>query len=437
VLLLATLACSDPTDPSEEVAPEPRPAATEAPPTDDGALLGITLKVQDYQVFHPFSKTRALHNPAKVISTKAKKGMVKAKDSFGAGLVVDATNNSPHLLRAPDLIGEFVMKGAHGTVRCELDPRRYKNGRGDNHLSYDPTSKVPWRDESKQTYEKPWRPGETIRMSVREDCGNFFVYDTELQEIATSFKVVARSMLHPSNPETTFPLNDPDAPLVRSDTITLDLPPDALVLQKVQLGEEWAFAAGDVVLRWDGSRILRQTLGGLGHRADTLSRTDLPSDFTEEAGSFQELGFTVTEISMRHWTDAEKTRKGRRDLSVGLTIGLDSAALATRIQGKMDGTNPKAAAAIKKGISTETKRLTSLVPCNRISLVTTKRELHPSNGTEAIKACAQLSADADAELQLQYSLDRYEIPVGMILRSRTRQAFLPVAHQGLLSFDPR
>ncbi len=438
VLLLGLIACNG--SPQTAVKSEEKtPASTEpTTPKNDGALVGIEIKVQDYQVFHPFSRTRALLNAnSPTVGKKKKRGLAKTKDSFGAGLVVDATNTSPHLLSAPDLLGEFVIKGKHGTVRCELDPKRNQQGRGGNHLSYDPRSKNEWRDESKQTYEKVWRPGETIRLRVREDCGNFFVYDTELESITTSFKVEARSMLHPGNPELTFPLNDPDAPLVRSETMSLALPPASLILQKVQIGEEWAHAAGDVVLRWDGARMIRDSLGNLGERADTLTRSDLPAAMEPSKGGFDELQFKTTSTKLIHWTDNEQIGKGRRMLDVETQITLNTDALKTRLEKGLDTSTPQAQTAVTRGINSETARLKALVPCNRILLVTTKRDVMPSNGAEATGACSQISGDTAASLRLRYNLGRYEVPVGLILRTRTQQQFIPIAHQSLISFDPR
>ncbi len=441
LLLVVFLACSESPAPQAPTSATPKAeGVAPAPVKDSGAIVGITLKVQDYQVFHPFSRTRALlqaTSPTPTPRRKGKKGLAKAKDSFGAGLVVDATNNSAHLLSSPDLLGEFTMKGTHGTVRCELDPKRSRQGRGDNHLSHDPTSKNPWRDESKQNYEKVWRPGETIRLRVREDCGNFFVYDTDLQTISTSFKVEARSMLHPGNPDLTFPLNDPDAPLVRSETMTLSLPPSSVVLQKVQLGDEWAHAAGDVVIQWNGNAVVRGTLGSLGHRADTLTRADLPSALEGASASFNELSFAATSTKLVHWIDTKRISKGLRRLSVEGSLTLDSGKLKTRIKGDVDTSTPQGKAAVNRGVTTETARLLALIPCNRIALVTTKRAIFPTNGADAIAACAKLTLETPAAIKLQYTLGRYEVPVGLILRTRTSQQFVPIAHQALLSFDPR
>ena len=438
ILPLVVIACQ--TSPSPEAPPATVVTAAEAPAADDGAIDGITLKVQDYQVFHPFSRTRALlehGSPAAGNKKRARKGLAKAKDSFGAGLVVDATNTSPHLLSAPDLLGEFVMKGTHGTVSCELDPKRTRRGQGSNHLSHDPTSNNPWRDESKQTYEKVWRPGETIRLRVREDCGNFFAYDTQLIEITTSFKVEAHAKLSPGNADLTFPLSSPNAPLVRSETMTLTLPPSSVVLQQVQIQDEPAYAAGDVVITWDGNRVVRSTLGNMGVRADTLTRSDLPAQLQDAVGAFNELSFQATAVSLTHWTDGENISKGQRLLEVEATLSLDAAAIEARLTKSVNAEAPNAQAAISKGVAAETARLLKLLPCARIALVTTKREIGPSNGGEATGACAGLSVDAPAQMRLRYRLGRYEVPIGIVLRTRGAQRFVPVANQTLLGFDPR
>jgi hypothetical protein len=438
ILFLGLIACQP------EKAPEihsPSSLDQAAPAAEtDGALVGISIEVQDYQVFHPFSRSRALlqhASPTLASKKKRKKGLAKAKDAFGAGLVVDATNTSPHLLSEPDLIGEFVMKGAHGTARCELDPKRIRRGQGTNHLSRDPTSKAEWRDESKQTYEKVWRPGETIRLRIREDCGNFFVYDTQLELITTSFKVEARAMLSPGRPDLSFPLSGPDAPLVRSETMTLSLPPASVMLQKVQLGERWAFAAADVVISWDGTRVVRSTLGGMGHRADTLTREDLSAELPDATADFNELSFKPSTTKLIHWTDGDNISKGQRRLEIEAQLSLDTAAIQRRFAEGIDASTPQGTAAIKKGVASETNRLLALLPCNRIVLVTTKREVGPSNSGELIGACGALSADAPAALRLRYRLGRYEVPIGLVLRTRTTQKFVPIAHQALISFDAR
>jgi hypothetical protein len=439
LLLVLSFGCTvEPTEPADQgsiLAPK-----AEAPTKDDGALIGISIEIQDYQVFHPFSRTRALleHGSAAPAKNKrAKRGKAKAKDSFGAGLVVDATNTSPHLLSAPDLLGEFVMKGVHGSIRCELDPKRTRRGQGTNHLSKDPTSTNPWRDESKQTYERVWRPGETIRLRVREDCGNFFAYDTDLQEITTSFVVEARSMLSPGNRDLSYPLSSPDAPLVRSETTILSLPPASVMLQKVQIGDDWAYSAGDVVISWSGEQVVRSTLGSLGQRADTLTRSDLDTELPKAQAAFDDLHFAASATTLTHWADAEDISKGLRRLEVQAQLSLDGAGIEARMSKRIDASSPRAEAAISKGIAAETARLSAVLPCGRIALVTTKREINPSNSDEAAGACSALSVDAPAALRLRYRLGRYEVPVGLLLRTRSGQRFVPIANQALIGFDPR
>ncbi len=61
LLLVVFLACSESPAPQAPTSATPKAeGVAPAPVKDSGAIVGITLKVQDYQVFHPFSRTRAL-----------------------------------------------------------------------------------------------------------------------------------------------------------------------------------------------------------------------------------------------------------------------------------------------------------------------------------------------------------------------------------------
>ncbi len=392
----------------------------------------ISIAVQDLQFFHPFSRSRAMLNPtgAKKVST------VRSRDSFGIGLVIDATNESPHLLTKPDLEGYFELVGAHGSESCELTPKRYGKGRGPNHLSLDPRSKSVWLDETKQRYERAWRPGETIRLSARKDCGSFYLLDTALEEVVLRYRITANAMLHPRHAEATFPLPDADSPVVQSDEQHFVLPAEAAILQRTRVNDAAAYIAGDVIVMWDNNKIQRLDLGTLGIRADGLQRTSVPEQFQTITETEAELSISIADTSLHHWVDRPGIGKGRRILQTKLQLSLDESALLSRFSADSDG-SPAAASAIAKAVGLERARLSKLLVCQRILLVTSARAVGPNDGNAVNATCSTLLKTDQIDLTMTYNLDRYEVPIGLLLPVDSTNRFIPIDHQALLRFDPR
>ena len=404
--------------------------ATTLPPNSPTEAAAIDIVVQDLQIFHPFSRSRALMNA----TGGPKLDTTRSRDSFGIGLVIDATNLSPHLLAKPDLVGWFELAGAHGTTRCELTPKRYGRGRGSNHLSLDPRSKGQWLDETKQRYERAWRPGETIRLAARKDCGSFYLLDAALEKIQLSYTVTAEALLHPKRREATFPLPDPDALLAKSAEQRFELSADAAILQRSRFNDQPAHVAGDVVIQWLNHKIVRRDLGAMGVRADQLERIAVPNVFSPVSQAIHELMFSIKSVQLRHWTDLEATGKGRRELAVEAVVSMDEPALTDRIGATFSQSTDAAKA---KGIAAERARLTKLIPCQNILLVTTARALVSTNPRATMESCAQLSESNELILNINYNISRYEVPVGIQFIMGSTPYFLPIDHQGLLRFDPR
>jgi len=425
LFVLGGCASSDDTSGSAESI---TPAIIEQPAADPGS---IEITVRDFQFFHPFSRSRPLMNA----TGAAKPDTVRSRDTFGIGLVIDAMNASPHLLQKPDLIGHFLMIGEHGSVSCEITPKRYGRGRGPNHISLDPSSKGQWLDESKQHYEKAWRPGESVRFWARNDCGSFYLLDTTLQEIRLEYQVTAEAMFHPRRAEATFPLPDPDAPIVRSDKQIVILPADAAILQRGEVNGTMAHVAGDVVISWNGEKIERIDLGSLGIRADALTRTSVPDQLTPIEQQEGEITLSISSAQHTHWSDMPAIGKGRRQLMVRGKLSLDTPGLKARL-GEV-GQEPAAQTALSKAVAVERNRLAQLVPCQRIILITTARSVAPRNGGAAGTKCAALATVDEADFVLRYNLNRYEVPVGLQVRVGKEQRFLPIDHKPLLRFDPR
>jgi hypothetical protein len=428
VLALIVAGCGDRPDVIDDVPDVERTTIDEEVP-DPGT---IAIVVRDFQFFHPFSRSRALMNP----SGASKPETVRSRDSFGVGLVIDAVNESPHLLTQPDLLGQFELVGAHGSKTCELTPKRYGRGRGPNHLSLDPRSKGKWLDETKQNYERAWRPGETIRLAARKDCGSFYLLDTALETVRLKFQVTAEAMLHARRSEATFPLPDPDAPIVVSEEQTISLPADAAILQRTTFQGNTGHVAGDVVMTWTDGKFQRVDLGRFGIRADALERTPVPDQYMPVTVTEGELALTVDGVSLQHWSEEPAIGKGLRQVDAQVSIAVDSAAIEARIGAGPDAT-PAAAAAAARAVGLERARFNRMVSCHRIVLVTTARAISAANGAAAATACAVLSGEDTVQFQLRYSLGRYEVPVGLIVPVGKKTRFVPVDHQALLRFDPR
>jgi hypothetical protein len=189
-----------------------------------------------------------------------------------------------------------------------------------------------------------------------------------------------------------------------------------------------------VVIQWLNHKVVRRDLGTMGIRADQLERTAVPNVFLPVSQSIHELMFSIKSVQLHHWTDLEATGKGRRELAVEAVLSMDEPALTARIGATFSQSTDAAKA---KGIAAERTRLTKLIPCQNILLVTTARALVSTTPRATMTRCAQLSESNELILNLNFNISRYEVPVAIQIVIGSTPYFLPIDHQGLLRFDPR
>lgn len=203
-LVLAMPACSKSAPPeaadagSADAAVAPSAPGTVSPgaggpegpkPIADAGGKGIQVALKDVQLFHPFSADRAMPSPKDdgTVSTR------DARQSYGVGVVLEATNETGELLSGAWFEGALRFIGQNGQesvcdfVEINWDSRREQAYMlaGSRFLSYAPRPpmkvdaiaaaplgpQTDWKDESDSLTESPWRPSERLRMYARKnDC---------------------------------------------------------------------------------------------------------------------------------------------------------------------------------------------------------------------------------------------------------------------------
>jgi hypothetical protein len=357
----------------------------------------------------------------------------------------------------------------------------------------------PWRDESDSSIESQWRPGERIRFVLRgEECDSEVLLDLGVAQVTGSIVVKARKRLpatmddriasdeyemwladdvirmveRPSRrvwdlkrsyasdivvgpmdasgklPVTSLRLANAwsirPSTEIESAPATFTLPGQAISLQKVKLPLlGWAFASGGsfVAEKGDGT-IQRGELGKVGVSLATVEREDVPEKAPMPHVQLDELTVDVIGVKLLQFGEMPAgTPKGRRELDVSLRAAVATGNITARLQAAVDSAASPAAktsaeSALKRGADPERKRLAGQFGCASTVLVTNKGQRNPVEPSDATAACRLLDSQDQTELTLRYALDRYEIPVGLIVRVG-KPSFQSLASAELVRFDPR
>jgi hypothetical protein len=174
--------------PSQPGTASPGAAALESPKAPAGAKR-IQVALKDVQLFHPFSQDRAMPS----LKDDGTVNTRESRQSFGVGVVLEATNETGELLSggwfegAVRFIGQDGQESVCDFVEINWDSRRERTYMtvGSRFLSYAPRPpmkvdalaaaplgpQTDWKDESDSLAESPWRPSERLRMLARKnDC---------------------------------------------------------------------------------------------------------------------------------------------------------------------------------------------------------------------------------------------------------------------------
>jgi hypothetical protein len=185
------------------VAERAAPAAPERAPSQAAPLAPakIEVAVKDFQIFSPYSISRALQS----VREGGEHDTARARFRYGVGVVVEATNATGEVLRDATLEGQLRVVGSAGESRCRFVADSVSYASGARFVSYAPkttaeiaasfgaAAKSPWTDESGSSVEAPFRPGERIRLIARaDDCDLATLADIGATGVDLSVVVQAR-----------------------------------------------------------------------------------------------------------------------------------------------------------------------------------------------------------------------------------------------------
>ncbi|MFO0757683.1 MAG: hypothetical protein U0359_14395 [Byssovorax sp.] len=261
---------------------------------------------------------------------------------------------------------------------------------------------------------------------------------------------------------------------VESDPVEFDINPAAMTMQQIKLATgDFAHASGNLVVYLKDNKIMYDDMAKLKLSLHNVERQDIPADPPEVAFAQDELTGKVTDISMVHYTDEPTLPKGQRRLTVTWKINLNGDAIEGRLKASVDAaaaaydaaekeavqadltgdapTKAKAKAALAKAkadktgaetrfktsLNGERGKLSKLLNCGDIKLATNRGIRAPSNGKAAADACKGLDKANDVDVTVQYTIDRYEIPVALTYSLGKTMTFSPIASAKLTKFDIR
>lgn len=472
------------TAPIETGGAPPSKAAPEKAPPEEALDGTLHVEILDFQLFHPDSPSRALLDPADLTKvTKHKAG------GFAIGLVLEARNSSPFVLESPRLISDLRLTGLHGTVKCQPETTpssRGVSGSAIKIVSSRGGEKAQWVDESHDSIEAPWRPRETIRISTVIPCGPVQIYDLELDGLEGSFTVAARPPYASSDTDCDRAVEFCDDDVIGTSPM-ISLFPRVASLQLVKLDSgARAYSSGDMLIRAEEGRLVRESLAERHLSLLEIDGAALPATPQAVQEAIDEWTLGVSKVTLQHWADVPGTPKGKRIVTVSAEISFDSKALERRLRAEIDASKQvdaaaseklqkvrstyekalggeqaasqeaqsklreaeaasrvstanlsKALAAYERTLRSERTRLGRLLACDRVELVTHKRNLRATNATEAGTLCRTLESVTAARIEWIYQLDRYEIPLGLSFTTGTEPRTVFFAARSLMTFDPR
>jgi hypothetical protein len=88
-------------------------------------------------------------------------------------------------------------------------------------------------------------------------------------------------------------------------------------------------------------------------------------------------------------------------------------------------------------LRSERARLGRLLACDRVELLTHKRNLRAVNAADVATLCRTLDSVENVSATWEFLVDRYEIPIGLALTTGTDPRVLFFAARSLVAFDPR
>lgn len=447
--------------PPVATAPGTTPASDEPPPE----TTGVEVQVRSVQLYHP--ESRGTPMPPLVADTTNERDWIR-DEGFQVAMQVEVTNVTDRLLFMPIFDSDIRIQGARGGRDC----LPYRNG--DGHIIVgrrvsDGPGNV-WREDTGEEYF--WRPGERVRFTMRARCGSISLLEVQPQSISGNFYVVATAAYEMG-------------PGVRV-AVPVNLPGAAMVMQQVQLPDgTTGYASGNWVTYSDGGAAKRDHLASWGISAHTAQRTDLPAQTPTVNVTRNEWSMVSTELSMTHYTQAQIEVKGERLVRLATTITINTAAIESRLQaavasaqatllsatsaleaargtlataqasgdaaaisiaedavdtaedavGDAEDAAGDAQSSFERGLSSERSDLARLLACDRLQLVTNRRNLTARNSRAARDACATLSSTGSATVVWEFQIDRYEVPIALSFSLGRDPQFVPIASQALSVID--
>lgn len=364
---------------------------------------GMTVEFLDRQFYHAGSRNRFIRDARNLDATPRR----FSGTDFRIGLILSARNDTDFLLDTPRVLSDVTIHGANGEVRCRTEVNRYGYPIvGVLSANVDP--RTAWGDESRSFNESPWRPGETIRVVVGLECGTMHLEDIDIQGMSGPVRLAARAIFVRSEDPCPLPNQHVCANDVVGTSASLDLPTRAIVLQQVQLPTgQSGYSAGDLFIRSEGGRILHENLGTYLASAFTATGSDLPAQATFGREAVDEWTMLITGATIRPWSEVPGTPKGQRIVTVTADVAVDANAVLTRLTAASD---PETAAGDVEG---ERGRLSGLLACDAVELVTQTRRVRSTNGRDVKALCSTLETEGVAHLSWTFAVDRYDLPLGI------------------------
>ena len=444
-----------PGTPPPAAVPGADPAAANEPPPE---ATGVEVQIRSVQLYHP--ESRGTPMPPLVADTTNERDWVR-DEGYQVAMQVEVTNVTDRLLFMPIFDSDIRIQGARGGRDC----LPYRNS--DNHIIVgrrvsDGPGNV-WREDTGEEYF--WRPGERVRFTMRARCGSISLLEVQPQAISGNFYVVATAAY-----EMGAGVRVP---------VPVSLPGAAMVMQQVQLPDgTTGYASGNWVTYSDGGAAKRDHLASWGISAHTAQRTDLPAQTPTVNVTRNEWSMVSTELSMTHYTQAQIETKGERLVRLATTITINTAAIEARLQsavstaqaallsatsaleaargtlataqsggdeaaisaaedavGDAEGDVSDAQRSFERGLSSERSDLARLLACDRLQLVTNRRNITARNSRPARDACSTLGTTGTATVVWEFQIDRYEVPIALGFSLGRDPQFVPIASQALSVFD--